>query len=223
MADAEKHPNPRNIVPNYFSYFLIIETMPKDVAKKSKKMRGGAPNPTMDYKTIILPNIDFDESQLDDTITTTDGSQTPNQLKTAITELKSSIEPFSDSATDDSSKSQTNLLNVINNLRNVIDNLPEATAGGSRKKKSSSKKVKRVGGNVDMSKLYNVSGLIVDSKDPVAVAGGIGPDSTPMPFSANGQGLRYTGGISTEFMNDLNPSLGQAGGAKKKGKGKGKK
>ena len=195
--------------------------MPKDVAKKSKKMRGGAPL-TMNYKDIQLQQINvntdvIEESLLRQAIGTPNTKGEDDELILG-TGLMGAIDAFN--AADGSGKTQAKLLEVIDKLKDVITNLPEAVEGGSRKKKSSSKKVKRVGGNVDSSKLYNVSGLIVDSKDPVAVAGRIGPDSTPMPFSANGQGLRYTGGIPTEFMNDLNPSLGQQGGAKKKGKGK---
>lgn len=96
--------------------------------------------------------------------------------------------------------------------------------GGSRRR--SAHKKKRGGGmEIDTSKLYNVSGLIVDSKDPIAIANAIGDDKTPAPFSASGQGIAYTGGISKEFMNDLNPTIGKVGGAKKskKVKGKGKK
>ena len=87
-------------------------------------------------------------------------------------------------------------------------------ADGGRKKKVATRKVKR-GGAIDMSKLYNVSGLIVDSKDPVAMAAQVGQDSTPMPFSASGQGITYSAGIPEQFMRDLNPTLGMAGGKKR--------
>ena len=85
---------------------------------------------------------------------------------------------------------------------------------GGRKKKAATRKVKR-GGAIDMSKLYNVSGLIVDSKDPVAMAAQVGQDNTPMPFSSSGQGITYSAGIPEQFMRDLNPTLGMAGGKKR--------
>lgn len=86
------------------------------------------------------------------------------------------------------------------------------TVGGRKKK--ATRKVKR-GGAIDMSKLYNVSGLIVDSKDPVAMAAQVSQDNTPMPFSSSGQGITYSAGIPEQFMRDLNPTLGMAGGKKR--------
>lgn len=173
--------------------------MPKDSSKKSKKMRGGVKFEKVDIPTDLTDGV----------------------LKTAVLDLNSSIKD------DDVEYNYKDLKAIVEKLLAVLNILaaeeaetPSAAAGGSRKKKHS-KTVKRGGGDVlDMSKLYNVSGLIVDTKDPVGVAGGIGQDSTPMPFSANGQGIRYTGGIAKEFMNDLNPSQGVSGGAKKKTKGK---
>jgi len=85
---------------------------------------------------------------------------------------------------------------------------PAATAGGARRRTT-----KRKGGALDMNKLYNVQGLIGNSfsKDPMQRAGTVIDDRTPLPFSAG-----TSGAINQSFISDLNPVLGQMGGARKR-------
>jgi len=85
----------------------------------------------------------------------------------------------------------------------------KAPAGGGARRRIT----KRKGGALDMNKLYNVQGLIGNSfsKDPMQRAGTVIDDRTPLPFSAG-----TSGAINQSFISDLNPVLGQMGGARKR-------
>ena len=102
-----------------------------------------------------------------------------------------------------------------------------ATAGGRSKRAAdggrSGKRAAQRGGveiqAMDRLKMYNVQGLIGNSftKDPVARGAAIGTDETPLPFSAGSSaGIAYTSGINQDFINQLTPALGKAGGARKR-------
>jgi len=137
------------------------------------------------------------------------------------TRLKTELKEAEDKAalakgTTNEAAANQNVVVAQQSLQDFLESQvpPAANQDGGRKKKVATRKVKR-GGAIDMSKLYNVSGLIVDSKDPVAMAAQVSQDNTPMPFSSSGQGITYSAGIPEQFMRDLNPTLGMAGGKKR--------